>query len=74
LSLTATKNEKERRELKILPKKYAQKTFKMIYENTIVEFTSKKELVAFKVVSPEIAKAEKAHFDLMWDLLGEEVY
>jgi hypothetical protein len=46
----------------------------MIYENTIVEFTSKKELVAFKVVSPEIAKAEKAHFDLMWDLLGEEIY
>ncbi len=74
LSLTATKNEKERRELKILPKKYAQKTFKMIYENTIVEFTSKKELVAFKVVSPEIAKAEKARFDLTWDLLGEKVH
>jgi hypothetical protein len=31
------------------------------------------ENLYMKITSPEIAKAEKARFDLMWDLLGEEV-
>jgi len=71
LNLNAEKNLAEKRELRILPEKYSQTIFKMIYQDTIVEFTSKKELLALKIVSPEIVKAEKANFDLMWDLIGE---
>jgi len=69
LGLTPEKNRLEKRELRALPQEYSYNIFKMIYKDTVVQFTSKKELLALKIVSPEIASAEKTSFDLMWKML-----
>ncbi len=66
-------NKAQKRRIKFLPADYYHPVFTMIFENTVVIFTSKKELISMKIISPEISKTEKARFDLMWDLLGEEV-
>jgi HTH-type transcriptional regulator, sugar sensing transcriptional regulator len=66
---TPERNEKELREVKFLPKNYSHPTFIMIYQNTLAIFTSKKELIAIKIESEEIAKSEKDKFDLIWNLL-----
>jgi len=72
MGLTPEKNQKEKRIIKALPAEYFQSTFTMIYENTVVKFTSEKENIALKIVSPEIAKAEKANFDLLWSIIDKE--
>ncbi len=69
MGLTPEKNVREKREIKILPTESFQTVFTTIYKNTVIKFTSKKEMVALKIVSPEIAKAEKINFDLIWKLL-----
>jgi len=66
---TPKRNKKKMRQVKFLPENYAHPTFVMIYGNCVAIFTSKKELVAVKIESEEIAKSEKAKFDLIWDLI-----
>ncbi len=66
-------NKAQKRRIKFLPADYYHPVFTMIFENTVVLFTSKKELISMKITSPEISRTEKARFDLMWDLLGEEI-
>ena len=60
---------KELRQVKILPNQYYQPSLTFIYRNTVVTFSTKKELIAVKIVSKDIAQSEKAKFDLIWDLL-----
>lgn len=66
---TPERNRQEMREVKFLPKDYDHPTFMMIYGNCVAIFASKKELMAIKIESEEIAKSEKAKFDLIWDLI-----
>lgn len=66
-------DEDQKRRIKFFPKKYYNPVFSMIFKNTVTIFTSKKELISLKITSPEIAKSEKARFDMMWDLLPEEI-
>jgi len=66
---TPEKNAREFREQKFLPEKYAMPTYTLIYRNIVSIFTSKKELIAFRIESDEIAESEKKRFDLMWDLI-----
>lgn len=66
---TSERNAKEMREVKFLPENYAHPSFILIYDNSVAIFTSKKELVALKIESEEIAKSEKEKFDLIWNLL-----
>lgn len=68
-TFTSERNSKELREIKFLPKDFRHPAFVLIYENTVAIFTSKKELTAIKIESAEIAKSEKAKFDLIWNLL-----
>jgi hypothetical protein len=42
----------------------------LIYRNAVTICTSKKELIAVKIESEEIAEAEKKKFDLIWDLIA----
>lgn len=63
------KNAKELREIKFLPENYTDSTSMLIYQNTVAIFTSKKELIAIKIESEEIAKSERDRFDLIWNLL-----
>ncbi len=69
MGLTADKNREEKRQIKLLPKEFFQPIFTMIYNNTAIKFTSQKELIALKIVSPEITQSEKANFDMVWELL-----
>jgi len=66
---TPERNTQELREIKFLPENYSHPAFILIYENSVAIFTSKKELVALKIESEEIAKSEKEKFDLIWSLL-----
>lgn len=66
---TSERNSKELREIKFLPKDFYHPAFILIYQNTVAIFTSKKELTAIKIESEEIAKSEKAKFDLIWGLM-----
>jgi len=66
---TPERNAKEMREVKFLPEKYFHSDFVLIYRNTVTICTSKKELVALKIESEEIAEAEKKKFDLIWELI-----
>ena len=59
----------ELRQTKFLPEEFYQPTFTLIYRNTVVIFTSKKELIAVKIESEDIVKSEKAKFDLLWELI-----
>ncbi|MCK5211286.1 hypothetical protein KAJ89_01165 [Candidatus Parcubacteria bacterium] len=61
---------RELRQTKFLPNRYYQTSFTYIYRDTVVFFTSIKELIAVKIVSNDIAKSEKAKFDLMWSLVN----
>ena len=65
-------NEDQKRRIKFFPKKYYNSVFSMIFENTVIIFTSKKELNSLKITSPEISKSKKARFDMLWDLLPEK--
>src|SRR4030043_797013 len=65
---TPERNAKEMREVRFLPEKYHHLDFMLIYGDTITICTSKKELVAVKIESEEIADSEKKKFDLIWDL------
>ena len=56
---TPEKNQKELHEQKFLPEKYLQPTYTMIYRNIVSIFTSKKEMIAIRIESDEIAEAEK---------------
>lgn len=66
---TSEKNSREMREIKFLPENYSDSTHILIYQNTVAIFTSKKELMAIKIESEEIANSEKNKFDLIWGLL-----
>jgi sugar-specific transcriptional regulator TrmB len=66
---TPEKNQKEFREQKFLPEKYLQPTYTMIYRNIVSVFTSKKEMIAIRIESDEIAESERKRFDLIWDLI-----
>ncbi len=66
---TSEKNNQELREIKFLPENYTDSTHVLIYQNTVAIFTSKKELMAVKIESEEIANSEKNKFDLIWSLL-----
>lgn len=66
---TPEKNVVELREQKFLPEKYLQPTYTMIYRNIVSIFTSKKEMIAIRIESDEIAESEKRRFDLLWDLI-----
>jgi len=58
------------REVKFLPDNYFHSDFVLIYRNAVTICTSKKELIAVKIESEEIAEAEKKKFDLIWDLIA----
>ena len=60
---------KELREVKYLPAQYPIKTSTLIYDSKVVITTSKKELITVMIESEEIAAAEKAKFDLIWDIV-----
>ena len=66
---TPERNAKEMREVKFLPDNYFHSDFILIYRNSITICTSKKELIALKIESEEIAEAEKKKFDLIWELI-----
>jgi sugar-specific transcriptional regulator TrmB len=66
---TLERNAKEMREVKFLPENYSHPSFIMIYGNSVAIFTSKKELIAVKIESEEIAQSEKNKFDFIWSLL-----
>ena len=66
---TPERNAKEMREVKFLPEKYFHSDFILIYRNAVTICTSKKELIALKIESEEIAEAEKKKFDLIWELI-----
>ncbi|PIW93227.1 MAG: hypothetical protein COZ87_02420 [Candidatus Moranbacteria bacterium CG_4_8_14_3_um_filter_43_15] len=66
---TPERNAKEMREVKFLPDNYFHSDFVLIYRNLIIICTSKKELIALKIESEEIAEAEKKKFDLIWELI-----
>jgi sugar-specific transcriptional regulator TrmB len=67
---TPERNSKEMREVKFLPDNYFHSDFVLIYRNAVTICTSKKELIAVKIESEEIAEAEKKKFDLIWDLIA----
>lgn len=66
---TPERNSREMREVKFLPEKYFHSDFVLIYGNTVTICTSKKELIALKIESEEIAESEKKKFDLIWELI-----
>ncbi len=66
---TPERNAEELREVKFLPENYHHSDFILIYQNAVTICTSKKELIAVKIESEEIADGEKKKFDLIWDLL-----
>lgn len=68
---TPERNASEMREVKFLPAKYFHPSFVLIYRNAMTICTSKKELIAVKIESEEIAESEKKKFDLIWDLLNQ---
>ncbi|MFZ2193859.1 MAG: helix-turn-helix domain-containing protein [Candidatus Moraniibacteriota bacterium] len=65
---SSEKNASDLREIKFLPADFYHPSFVLIYQNTVAIFTSKKELIAVKIESEEIAKSEKSKFDLIWSL------
>jgi HTH-type transcriptional regulator, sugar sensing transcriptional regulator len=66
---TPEKNAKELREQKFLPEKYMMPNYTLIYRNIVSIFTSKKEMIAIRIESEEIAESERKRFDLIWDLI-----
>lgn len=62
----------ELREIRYVPESYIGKTSMLIYENKIVIFGTKKELITVIVESEEIAESEKKKFDLIWDLIRKD--
>ncbi len=69
---TPERNTRELREMKFLPENYSHPSFILIYGNSVAIFTSRKELVAVKIESEEIAQSEKGKFDLIWGLVSEK--
>lgn len=70
--ITKEQDVKELREIRLLPQKYFHPTSMLIYRDNVVIFTSKKELVAIKIRSKEIAEAEKQKFKMIWDLSDQK--
>lgn len=65
-------NHRDLREVRFLPAQYAQRTTTLMYENTTIITSSQKELITVVIQSADIAAAEKARFDLIWDLVGNK--
>lgn len=55
------------REVNYLPEKYLYNSSKLIYDNKVAIFSSKKELVTVIIESPEIAAGENQLFETIWD-------
>jgi len=68
-----SRDAEELRQMRYMPSRYFQPTFTLIYRNTIVVFTTKKEKLAVKITSEDLTKSEKARFDLIWDLAGDDI-
>lgn len=71
LILNKERDTKELREVRILPADYYYPTSMLIYRNTVVFFASKKEFIAIKIESEELARSEKNKFNLIWNSMGE---
>jgi len=61
------------REIKFLPKEYPMKTLTLIFGSTVVISTTKKTLTTLVIESDEIAEAERAKFELMWNTIKRAV-
>ena len=58
------------REVRYLSESFIYNTSKLIYENKVAIFSSKKELITVIIESPEIAESEKQNFDTLWHLVN----
>lgn len=68
--MIATRNQQqELREVRLLPESYHHKTSTAIYGNKVTMVSAKTELVVMSIESAEIAAAESAKFDLIWNLM-----
>lgn len=64
-------DERELREVRLLPVKYKHSTSSLIYGDRVIIFGGGKEKIVVVIESKEIAFSEKQKFDLIWDLVGE---
>lgn len=61
------------REVKYLPKNFFHSTSKLIYDNKVAIFSSKKELITVIIDSPDIAESERKNFDALWSLITHKM-
>lgn len=58
---------KELRETKFLPKDFPFEANMLIYKDKVAYFSTRKELISVLVESKDIAKMERAKFELLWE-------
>lgn len=64
-----TRDQKEMRETKFLTKDFPFEANMLIYKDKVANFSTRKELISVLIESKDIAKMERAKFELLWERL-----